>query len=30
MDSRFTEAAQLLDYGFSLIKKEPSSDKKKA
>ncbi len=30
MDSRFTEAAKLLDYGFSLIKKEPSSDKKKA
>lgn len=23
MDSRFTEAAQLLDYGFSLIKKSP-------
>lgn len=30
MDSRFTEAAQLLDYGFSLIKKEPSSDQKRA
>lgn len=30
MDSRFTEAAKLLDYGFSIIKKEPSSDQKKA
>ena len=30
MDSRFTEAAKLLDYGFELIEKEPSPQKEKA
>lgn len=30
MDSRFAEAAKLLDYGFELIEKEPSPQKEKA